>query len=109
MTLCLKQGYISHVKKESEIPATKHWAIISFETVCVSTGYEKQGEMGDRETVTRYHVFTDEGVWRDALNQLASARMSTEPYRYRSDDFIGLVVAGRAQLSININVKVDTP
>jgi hypothetical protein len=107
MTLCVNHGYVSHAKNETEIPSGKHWAILTFETIHISSGWEKDGELGSSETITRYHVFKDEISWGDALRQLATKKMDQ---KWRNDDpFLGLVVAGKAELSVDISVKVDGP
>ncbi len=103
MTLCLKEGYRSHVQKPTEIPDGPHWVILSFESVSVSSGWEKAGECGASETVTRYHIFGDEQSWRRATLELHEKNLH-KTYGPR-DEFVALRASGKAAVKMSLSVS----
>lgn len=101
MTLSLKSGYVKHVKLPKEIPVGPHWAIVQFETVTVTAGYEDDSVS---EVVTRYHVFEDEQKWLEAIKYLAERQLER---RYgAAEEFTAFHVDRVARAEVKITVGV---
>lgn len=95
-----KTGYTSHAKKVEEIPKEPHWVILTEESVTTWSGYKE--DSGSSETVMRYHVYTDEAVWKDAIRRIEESKLKSA----RDMKYVAFHVDMHVETRVEIDVKI---
>ena len=56
-----------YVTTQSDVPKTKHWAILVFSTISIP-GYDRT-DPPDSKQIVEYLAYTDQGEWVEAIKE----------------------------------------
>ena len=95
------------IETADQMPTTRHWAILLFHSKSYNdSGYsEAEGGSATIHNHSVYYAFPQKSEWQSMIEFLTTARSYSLP---NGASFVAFEASGKAKLSINVQVNVDS-